>query len=101
MKAGDVVKVRETDYVGQVMEIDPHEGLVYVEVHELGVITVVPRDLEPTTVEHKHVFEQFQIREHHYCFQRCECGAYRGGDRVKNEVNRLLRIKVRPQVRRA
>jgi hypothetical protein len=48
----------------------------------------------------RHRWKQYIIREHGYCFQRCDCGAYRGGERVRDEVTRLLATKVRPTVRR-
>jgi hypothetical protein len=47
-------------------------------------------------------FEQFVIREHSYCFMRCDkCRYVLGGEKVQKEINRLMAIKVRPTIRRA
>ncbi len=47
-------------------------------------------------------FQQYTIREHNYCFMRCDrCHHTFGGQKVEDEINRLMAIKVRPTIRRA
>ena len=46
-------------------------------------------------------FAGYTIREHGYCFLKCEkCGFHLGGDKVEAKVKRLMRTKVSPTLRR-
>lgn len=47
-------------------------------------------------------FEHWVIPEHHFSFQKCDhCGHVVGGDKTKREIERLMRTKVTPTMRRA
>lgn len=47
-------------------------------------------------------FIHYVIREHHYNFLQCNgCFKYLGGEKTAKEVHRLMKIKVRPTIRRA
>jgi len=43
---GATVRIKGTDYIGQVNEVDPEEGLAYVEIFELGIGTYTMTDIE-------------------------------------------------------
>jgi len=46
-------------------------------------------------------FEHYVIREHSYSFLKCVCGVVLGGSRTEAEIDRLMRTKVWPVIRRA
>jgi PHP family Zn ribbon phosphoesterase len=56
------------------------------------------------TVKHKNCggrFIAYTIREHGYCFMRCEkCGHHYGGKGIEAKVKRLMGTKVSPTLRR-